>query len=184
MRDFRAYCPHARQFFPDPRMTATPLHEVFGLACGLSLQPSMARAHRHDDVELILPLDGSAVREAGLLRAGLPFLTPVFSDAHWRVWAVHGAPGLALGSAKLTRLDVDGFTLRFPAPGTSEVLVHYSPYWQVLSGSACVSPAANGWTLVTSTAAGTVRVASRWSLTGMIGSAGSCVTGRDQAGTQ
>lgn len=131
-----------------------------------------------------VPLDGSAVREAGLLRAGLPFLTPVFSDAHWRVWAVHGAPGLALGSAKLTRLDVDGFTLRFPAPGTSEVLVHYSPYWQVLSGSACVSPAANGWTLVTSTAAGTVRVASRWSLTGMIGSAGSCVTGRDQAGTQ
>ena len=45
-------------------MTApAPLHEVFGLACGLSLRPSMARAHRHDDVELILPLDGSAVLE-------------------------------------------------------------------------------------------------------------------------
>jgi AraC-like DNA-binding protein len=40
-----------------------PLHEVFGLACGLSLRPSMARAHRHDDVELVLPLDGSAVLE-------------------------------------------------------------------------------------------------------------------------
>lgn len=45
-------------------MTATaPLQEVFGLACGLSLVPSMARAHRHDDVELILPLDGAAVLE-------------------------------------------------------------------------------------------------------------------------
>ena len=44
-------------------MTTAPLHEVFGLACGLSLRPSMARAHRHDDVELILPLDGSAVLE-------------------------------------------------------------------------------------------------------------------------
>jgi AraC family transcriptional regulator, melibiose operon regulatory protein len=46
-------------------MTAdpAPLHEVFGLACGLSLRPSMARAHRHDDIELILPLDGSAVLE-------------------------------------------------------------------------------------------------------------------------
>lgn len=43
-------------------MTA-PLHEVFGLACGLSLRPSMARAHRHDDVELVLPLDGSAILE-------------------------------------------------------------------------------------------------------------------------
>lgn len=44
-------------------MTVPPLHEVFGLACGLSLRPSMARAHRHDDVELVLPLDGSAVLE-------------------------------------------------------------------------------------------------------------------------
>lgn len=40
-----------------------PVHEVFGLACGLSLRPSMARAHRHDDVELVLPLDGSAILE-------------------------------------------------------------------------------------------------------------------------
>jgi len=43
--------------------TAGALHEVFGLACGLSLRPSMARAHRHDDIELVLPLDGSAVLE-------------------------------------------------------------------------------------------------------------------------
>jgi AraC-like DNA-binding protein len=43
--------------------TGAPLHEVFGLASGLSLRPSMARAHRHDDIELILPLDGSAVLE-------------------------------------------------------------------------------------------------------------------------
>lgn len=44
-------------------MTLEPLHEVFGLACGLSLRPSMARAHRHDDVELLLPLGGAAVLE-------------------------------------------------------------------------------------------------------------------------
>ena len=43
--------------------TPTPLHEVFGLACGLSLLPAMARAHRHDDVELVLPLGGAAVLE-------------------------------------------------------------------------------------------------------------------------
>ena len=40
-----------------------PLHEVFGLACGVSLVPAMARAHRHDDVELVLPQGGSAVLE-------------------------------------------------------------------------------------------------------------------------
>lgn len=43
--------------------TPPPLHEVFGLACGLSLRPSMARAHRHDDIELVLPRHGSAVLE-------------------------------------------------------------------------------------------------------------------------
>ena len=40
-----------------------PLHQVFGLACGLSLVPAMARAHRHDDVELVLPRGGTAVLE-------------------------------------------------------------------------------------------------------------------------
>jgi AraC-like DNA-binding protein len=48
----------------DPsRILAVPLHEVFGLACGLSAVPAMARAHRHDDVELVLPLGGGAVLE-------------------------------------------------------------------------------------------------------------------------
>ena len=42
---------------------APPLHEVFGLACGLSAVPAMARAHRHDDVELVLALGGGAVLE-------------------------------------------------------------------------------------------------------------------------
>ncbi len=45
------------------RPAIAPLHEVFGLACGVSLVPAMARAHRHDDVELVLPLGGTAVLE-------------------------------------------------------------------------------------------------------------------------
>jgi AraC-like DNA-binding protein len=53
-------------------MTTEPLHEVFGLACGLSLRPSMARAHRHDDVEVLLPLGGSAVLEHAGARHALP----------------------------------------------------------------------------------------------------------------
>lgn len=62
----------------------TPVHEVFGLGCGLSLVPAMERAHRHDDVELLLPLGGTAVlelaggrhalpdRSCAVFRAGLP----------------------------------------------------------------------------------------------------------------
>ncbi|MFC4783363.1 helix-turn-helix domain-containing protein [Nocardioides sp. MAHUQ-72] len=36
-------------------------HQTSGFACGLSSSPAMARAHRHDDVEVVLSLRGTAV---------------------------------------------------------------------------------------------------------------------------
>ncbi|MEW1952536.1 helix-turn-helix domain-containing protein [Terrabacter sp. NPDC080008] len=70
---------------PSSRIRATsPLEERFGFACGLSSVPVMARAHRHDDVEVVLPLGGAAVldhggtaygigaHECGVFWAGLP----------------------------------------------------------------------------------------------------------------
>jgi AraC-like DNA-binding protein len=77
---------------------AAPLHEVFGLACGLSLVPAMARAHRHDDVELVLPLGGSAVlehaagrhelgdRECAVFWAGLPHRVAEHDDGVAVAW--------------------------------------------------------------------------------------------------
>jgi AraC-like DNA-binding protein len=67
------------------RIRATPaVHETFGFACGLSLSPVMTRAHRHDDLEVLLPLHGTAVLDrAGAVRAVDPDQCAVF-------WA--GAP--------------------------------------------------------------------------------------------
>jgi len=44
------------------------VHEDFGFACGLSATPTMATAHRHDDVEIVLALGGAATMEHGGLR--------------------------------------------------------------------------------------------------------------------
>ena len=46
-------------------------------------------------------LDYAAKAEARLVRAGVPGLRPVWHSAHWRVYAVAGAPGLVSGPARL-----------------------------------------------------------------------------------
>jgi AraC-like DNA-binding protein len=67
------------------RIRATPgIHETFGFASGLSLSPVMTRAHRHDDLEVLVPLHGAAVLDrAGAVHA-------IGADQYAVFWA--GAP--------------------------------------------------------------------------------------------
>ncbi len=110
------------------------------------------------------PLDGSSIREATLIRGGLPFLRPVLRSTHWRVYAVAGHEPLASGPGHLTLLAHDHFALRAAAPGRFVVRVRYTPYWSVTAGAACVTHTRRGWTAVTATAPGGVVVAARWSV--------------------
>jgi hypothetical protein len=119
-------------------------------------------------------LDGSSDEEAALIRSGLPYLREVFSSAHWRVFAVLAPTPLASAPARLSELDHDSFTLRFPTPGRSLVRLHYTRYWTVVGGHACVAPAPGGWTAVSVKSAGVVRVAARFSLARAFGLAGAC----------
>ena len=96
------------------------LHEVFGLACGLSLVPSMARAHRHDDIELVLPLGGSAVLEHA---GGRHELTDRVSAVFWaglphRV-AEH-EPGVTVAWLTVPLVEVLAWSL--PAAFTGQML--------------------------------------------------------------
>ncbi len=110
------------------------------------------------------PIDYWSQREVALVRAGQPWLQPVWSDAHWRVWRVTDSPGLVTGTARLTRLGVDSFTLSPNGSGTTLVRVHWSPFWRVTSGNACVAPGAQDWTNVDVTGSGQVVVTAKWSL--------------------
>jgi hypothetical protein len=110
------------------------------------------------------PLDYWSKREGALIAAGQPWLTPVWSDAHWRVWRVSDSPGLVTGPARLTALGVSSFDLTADGPGTSLVRVHWSPFWRVAAGSACLRKGPDGWLTVQTSSPGAVTVSAQWSV--------------------
>jgi hypothetical protein len=104
-------------------------------------------------------LDGSETGERRLLTGPtLPYLTPAWQDAHWRLWAVRDPTSLVTGPAELVSLDVSRFTLHATGAGMATVLLRWTKFWRVTAGSACVAPTADGWTAVTLTGPGDVTV--------------------------
>ena len=93
-----------------------------------------------------VPLDYSAVGEAHLLRAGLPYLRPIWRNAHWRIWAVVDSPGIVSGPARVTRLEPSRVTLVATGVGSVLVRVRYTPMWTVSSGRACIAEHNGVWT--------------------------------------
>jgi hypothetical protein len=55
-------------------------------------------------------------------------------------------------------LGADRFVLAADDAGPLEVRVRYTPYWRVVSGAACVSPAPDGWTEIQALQPGRVDV--------------------------
>ena len=121
-----------------------------------------------------VPLDSSSAAEGRLIEAGLPYLRPVWSDRHWRVYAVVGATPIVSSPGRLTWLGSDAFALNAGAAATMLVRVHYSPYLTVTRGDGCVASAPGGWTYVRARAPGRIDVAARFSLARALGLGGSC----------
>jgi hypothetical protein len=90
-------------------------------------------------------LDYAATREARLLRAGVPGLRQVWHNAHWRVYAVTGAPGMLSGPARLTKSAGSTMLLDVMRPGKLLLRVRYSRYWRADSRHTCLAEAPGGW---------------------------------------
>lgn len=103
-------------------------------------------------------LDFAAVNEGRLVQGGVPGLSEVWRDPHWRVFEVEGSPGIVDGPARLLRLDGDQAVLHVFAPGSVHVRLRYSSRWAVVAGHACLYPAADGWTTVQAVGEGDVRI--------------------------
>ncbi|HYL51591.1 MAG TPA: hypothetical protein VEZ15_06455 [Acidimicrobiia bacterium] len=102
-------------------------------------------------------LDDSSLGERALLVRGLPYLRPVWHDAHWRVWSVTTFGGLAGGGAEMVRMSPDGFTLHMRHPGDVAVRVRATSHWDV-HGGGCADRTNDGWTLLRGLPSGTVNV--------------------------
>jgi len=119
-------------------------------------------------------LDPSSSGEGRLIRGGLPYLREVYAGAHWRIFAVEGAVPIASGPGSLISLAHDSFALRARGAGSFLVRVHFSRYFVVTGGNACVRSAPEGWTDVRARAAGRVEVQARFSPTRALGLGGEC----------
>jgi hypothetical protein len=103
-------------------------------------------------------LDSSSTIEANLIESGLPYLQPVWHNAHWRVFRFREYRGLIDGPARLATLSADTFTLHVTGPGVVTVHIHDSPHWAV-QGSGCTTASAGDWIELHNLLPGTVRVA-------------------------
>ncbi|HEY3828806.1 MAG TPA: hypothetical protein VGL57_06380 [Solirubrobacteraceae bacterium] len=122
------------------------------------------------------PLDPSSADEGRVIESDPGYLREVLRTRHWRIYAVRDATPLASGPGALSALGRDWFTLRARTGGRFVVRVHYTRYWTVTAGAACVTSAPGGWTAVSARAAGTVRVAARFSLGRALGLGGQSCT--------
>jgi len=113
-------------------------------------------------------LDYSAQDEARLIARGLPYLSLVWRGAHWRLYEVSEPAPLADPPARVLHTATDSLALAVPRPATVKLRVRWTPYWAVTQGDACVEPDGD-WTQLHVHRAGTIRLATRFSL-GRIGS--------------
>ncbi|MEU4472964.1 hypothetical protein [Micromonospora sp. NPDC023888] len=119
---------------------------------GAPLTPSSYRAWLAENaVQYVAlpdaPLSWVGRAEAELVEDGLPYLTPVWSGPHWRVWAVVDPTPLVAAPAELIRADGAAVTFRAATAGPVAVRVRHSR-WLVASGGATVT-ADGDWTTVT-----------------------------------
>ncbi len=123
-----------------------------------------------------VPLDGSAAPEAALLAHPPPYLVEVWHDAHWRLWRVRGAAPLVSGDAHATLVDlgISSFRLHAPRAGESVVRVHWTRFWSVASGDACVWPTSDGWTVVYSASPGDVLVTAQLGFANLVTRGSDC----------
>lgn len=114
------------------------------------------------------PLDYLAQREAALIGGGLPYLTPIWSNGDWRLFAVRDARGMAERPASLTAIGADWFDLRTPRAGSFVLRIHFSPYWTVAGVAACLR-ARGPWTLVEAGRPGSIHVGTDLSAGALLG---------------
>ncbi|WBB76968.1 hypothetical protein O7602_06610 [Micromonospora sp. WMMD1128] len=96
--------------------------------------------------------------EAELVAAGQPYLTEVWSDRHWRLYAVAAPTPLVGAPGELVRQDGASVTFRASAPGRVPIRVRHDR-WLTVTGDATLSPDGD-WLTVTVPRPGTYTLSS------------------------
>jgi hypothetical protein len=107
------------------------------------------------------PLDYSAHAERALIKSDPSYLRLRWTSPHWRVYEVRNPGPMVVGDGRshgrIAALGPQSFAVSVKSPGRLIVREHYTPFWAVKSGAACVEAAGN-WTVLHARRAGVVRV--------------------------
>jgi hypothetical protein len=115
-----------------------------------------------------VPLDYLAHREELLIDRDLPYLKPIWSNGNWRLFAVRDATGLVDAPASISSIGADWFDLQVPRASQFELRIHFSPYWKVSAGSACLRER-GPWTVVEASRGETIHVGTDLSAAALFG---------------
>ena len=110
-----------------------------------------------------VPFDESSFPEVRLIRRGLPYLREVLHTRSWRIFAVADPAPLVVplsagGSAQLTQMGHESFTVRVDRPGSYLVKLHYTTYWHAQAGWVRLREGREGFTELTARSVGSVHV--------------------------
>jgi hypothetical protein len=113
------------------------------------------------------PLERWGTAEARLVTRRPSWLTLVWRNTHWRVFAVRDATSMISGPMRLQALGSDGFSVQAMRRGRAVLRVHFTPFWSS-SGPGCVSAARDGWTVIHARRPGTIEVRASWRSGGLL----------------
>jgi len=102
------------------------------------------------------PYDWASSDEANLVRHGLPYLQPVWSDPTWRLYAVTNPQPVISAPGQAVARNADSLMVSLPRSGEYEIRVHWSRYLSASNG--CMRPADNGWSTLVVDHPGTVKI--------------------------
>jgi hypothetical protein len=105
-------------------------------------------------------LDFGSIREANLIAAGLPYLSEVWADRHWRLYAVDRPTAIVTAPAHIVSTSDTGLSLDVPGSGVYDVRLRWSPYLVITGGQ--VQRAADGDVTVTLDGRGVHRLHAVW----------------------
>ncbi len=115
-----------------------------GGGTGVPLTPESYRRWLDDNAVAYVALPGAALSwvglpEAELITSGLPYLTEIWANADWRLFAVADPTPIVAAPASVVAMDAATLTFDAPAAGPVPIRVRYSR-WLTVTGGATVAP--------------------------------------------
>mgnify|MGYP003287643283 CR=1 FL=1 len=92
------------------------------------------------------PHDWAAPGEATLVRRGLPYLRPAWSDSTWTLYAVTDPQAVVSPPGRVVARDEVSLTVELPEPGEYQLRVRWSRFLSASAG--CVRQAPGGWSIL------------------------------------